>query len=291
MRKTIRFILILLSAFVLAIAVVVGYFFITSKNLTINKYSLNESVISSIRILQLSDLHNAEFGDNNEELIDLVKKQSPDLIVMSGDMINRDEENLDIITDLISSLSDVAPIYYGYGNHEVDWIESFGFDLEDKLTQAGSVVLNNSYRDVSVNDSELRIGGYMGYYRQPGMLTQDEEQKKIELDFANDFENTDRLKILINHIPTQWVDWDYINEYPVDIVFSGHYHGGAIRIPIIDQGLYAPYVGWFPPYTKGMFTGSQATCVLSTGLGSEHNIPRLNNPPEIVVVDVVPYTE
>lgn len=290
MRKTIRFILILLSAFALVIAVVVGYFFITSKNLTINKYSLNESVISSIRILQLSDLHNAEFGDNNEELIDLVKKQSPDLIVMSGDMINRDEENLDIITDLISSLSDVAPIYYGYGNHEVDWIESFGFDLEDKLTQAGSVVLNNSYRDVSVNDSELRIGGYMGYYRQPGMLTQDEEQKKIELDFANDFENTDRLKILINHIPTQWVDWDYINEYPVDIVFSGHYHGGAIRIPIIDQGLYAPYVGWFPPYTKGMFTGSQATCVLSTGLGSEHNIPRLNNPPEIVIVDVVPYT-
>ncbi len=290
MRKTIRFILILLSAFALVIAVVVGYFFITSKNLTINKYSLNESVISSIRILQLSDLHNAEFGDNNEELIDLVKKQSPDLIVMSGDMINRDEENLDIITDLISSLSDVAPIYYGYGNHEVDWIESFGFDLEDKLTQAGAVVLNNSYRDVSVNDSELRIGGYMGYYRQPGMLTQDEEQKKIELDFANDFENTDRLKILINHIPTQWVDWDYINEYPVDIVFSGHYHGGAIRIPIIDQGLYAPYVGWFPPYTKGMFTGSQATCVLSTGLGSEHNIPRLNNPPDIVIVDVVPYT-
>lgn len=290
MRKKIRFILILLSAFVLAIAVVVGYFFITSKNLTINKYSLNESVISSIRILQLSDLHSAEFGDNNKELVDLVKKQSPDLIVMSGDMINRDEENLDIITDLISSLNDVAPIYYGYGNHEVDWIESFGFDLEDKLTQAGSVVLNNSYRDVSVNDSELRIGGYMGYYRQPGMLTQDEEQKKIELDFANDFENTDRLKILINHIPTQWVDWDYINEYPVDIVFSGHYHGGAIRIPIIDQGLYAPYVGWFPPYTKGMFTGSQATCVLSTGLGSEHNIPRLNNPPDIVIVDVVPYT-
>lgn len=290
MRKTIRFILILLSAFALLIAVVVGYFYITSKNLTINKYSLNESVNSSIRILQLSDLHSAEFGDNNKELIDLVKKQSPDLIVMSGDMINRDEENLDIITDLISSLSDVAPIYYGYGNHEVDWIESFGFDLEDKLTQAGAVVLNNSYRDVSVNDSELRIGGYMGYYRQPGMLTQDEEQKKIELDFANDFENTDRLKILINHIPTQWVDWDYINEYPVDIVFSGHYHGGAIRIPIIDQGLYAPYVGWFPPYTKGMFTGSQATCVLSTGLGSEHNIPRLNNPPDIVIVDVVPYT-
>lgn len=291
MRKIIRFVLILSFVFLFVIVVTVGYFYISSKSLTINEYTVEESVTSSIRILQLSDLHNAEFGDNNEELIDLVKKQSPDLIVMSGDMINRDEENLDIITDLISSLSDAAPIYYGYGNHEVDWIESFSTDLEDKLTQAGAVVLNNSYRDVSVNDSELRIGGYMGYYRQPGMFTQDYVQKKSELDFANDFENTDRLKILINHIPTQWVDWDYINIYPVDIVFSGHYHGGAIRIPIIDQGLYAPYVGWFPPYTKGLFSGTQAKCVLSTGLGSEHNIPRLNNPPEIVVVDVVPYTE
>lgn len=290
MRKIIRFVLILSFVFLFVIVVTVGYFYISSKSLTINEYTVEESVTSSIRILQLSDLHNAEFGDNNEELIDLVKKQSPDLIVMSGDMINRDEENLDIITDLISSLSDAAPIYYGYGNHEVDWIESFGTDLEDKLTQAGAVVLNNSYRDVSVNDSELRIGGYMGYYRQPGMFTQDDVQKKSELDFANDFENTDRLKILINHIPTQWVDWDYINIYPDDIVFSGHYHGGAIRIPIIDQGLYAPYVGWFPPYTKGLFSGTQAKCVLSTGLGSEHNIPRLNNPPEIVVVDVVPYT-
>lgn len=291
MRKIIRFVLILSFVFLFVIVVTVGYFYISSKSLTINEYTVEESVTFSIRILQLSDLHNAEFGDNNEELIDLVKKQSPDLIVMSGDMINRDEENLDIITDLISSLSDAVPIYYGYGNHEVDWIENFDTDLEDKLTQAGAVVLNNSYRDVSVNDSELRIGGYMGYYRQPGMFTQDDVQKKSELDFANDFENTDRLKILINHIPTQWVDWDYINIYPVDIVFSGHYHGGAIRIPIIDQGLYAPYVGWFPPYTKGLFSGTQAKCVLSTGLGSEHNIPRLNNPPEIVVVDVVPYTE
>lgn len=289
MRKKRHIFLLLFIISFFIIIVVLAYFYFVSQNLTINYYKLETSINTPIRIVQLSDLHNAEFGDNNEELIDLVKKQSPDLIVMSGDMINRDEENLDIITDSISSLSDAAPIYYGYGNHEVDWIESFGFDLEDKLTQAGAVVLNNSYRDVSVNDSELRIGGYMGYYRQPGMLTQDEEQKKVELDFANDFENTDRLKILINHIPTQWVDWDYINEYPVDIVFSGHYHGGAIRIPIIDQGLYAPYVGWFPPYTKGMFTGSQATCVLSTGLGSEHNIPRLNNTADIVIVDVVPY--
>lgn len=286
-----RHIVFLLIITFFVIISVLAYFCFISQKLTIKSYRVEVSINTPIRIVQLSDMHNTEFGDKNSIMVDMVTGQTPDLIVMSGDMINRDEENLDIITDLIFSLSDAAPIYYSYGNHELDWIKSFDRDLEDKLTQSGAVVLNNSYRDVSVNDSELRIGGYMGYYRQPGMLTQDDVHKRSELDFADDFENTDRLKILINHIPTQWVDWDYINEYPVDIVFSGHYHGGAIRIPIIDQGLYAPYVGWFPPYTKGMFTGSQATCILSAGLGSEHNIFRLNNPPEIVVVDVIPYTE
>lgn len=71
-------------------------------------------------------------------------------------------------------------------------------------------------------------------------------------------------------------------------MLSGHYHGGVIRIPVINQGVYAPYVGWFLSYTKGVYIGTQATCVLSTGLGSEQSIPKLNNPPEIVVVDLVP---
>ena len=84
------------------------------------------------------------------------------------------------------------------------------------------------------------------------------------------------------------IDWRYADDNLVDLVFSGHYHGGVMRIPILDQGLYAPYVGWFPPFTKGVFTGEQATCVLSAGLGNEYHIPRLNNPPEIVVVDLVP---
>lgn len=291
MRKITRFARILLLVFILAITVTVVYFFITSKNLTVNEYTAEESVTSSIRIVHLTDLHNKEFGESNKDLIELVSEQYPDLIVMSGDMINRDNENLDVITNLISSLTKLAPVYYGYGNHELSWIESFGTGLEDKLTQSGAVVLNNSYCDVNIKGNRIRIGGYGGYYRQPGMLTQNEEQKKLELDFADDFENTDRLKILINHIPTQWVDWDYINKYSVDLVFSGHYHGGEMRIPIIDQGVYAPYVGWFPPYTKGIFSGTKAKCILSAGLGSERSIPRFNNPPEIVVADIVPYAK
>ena len=128
----------------------------------------------------------------------------------------------------------------------------------------------------------------MAYYPVPHMSTNDEAQEALELAFAEDFENTDRLKILINHIPTGWVDWNYVNKYPVDIVFSGHYHGGMIRIPILDQGLYAPYVGLFPHFTKGVYAGQKATCILSAGLGIEHRIPRFYNPPEIMVVNLTP---
>ena len=128
----------------------------------------------------------------------------------------------------------------------------------------------------------------MGYYRQPHMINGNTYVVNREIAFADDFENTDRIKLLINHIPTQWVDWQYINKYEIDAVFCGHYHGGMIRIPLIDRGVFAPYVGWFPKYTKGMYTGEKATCILSAGLGTEHSVPRINNPPEIAVVDLIP---
>lgn len=264
------------------------YFYGTSLGLAVSCYEVETNLTAQIRVVHLTDLHNAEFGEDNCELISLVSEQAPDLIVMTGDMLNRDDESLDTVCSLISSLVKIAPVYFGYGNHETDWEAAWGKDLTEPLSEAGAVVLNNGYIDIEVNEQSLRIGGYMGYYRQPGMMTADEEQKTLELAFADEFEDTDRFKILLNHIPTAWVDWGYIDKFPVDVVFSGHYHGGLIRIPIIERGVYAPYVGLFPPYTKGVYSGSQATCVLSAGLGSEHVIPRLNNPPEIVVLDLIP---
>lgn len=269
----------------------VFYYYHSSFDLTVSEYSIKTDISSPIRIAHLSDLHNVEFGDENSELINMVRQQEPNLIVMSGDMINREEENLSVIRNLISGLSEIAPIYYGYGNHEIDWEETWEKDLNEELSDEKVVVLNNKYVLTTICGEKVVIGGYMGYYHQPHMLTTNGEQRIIERAFADEFDNRDQFKILINHIPTAWVDWDYINKYPVDVVFSGHYHGGMIRIPFIDRGVYAPYVGWFPPHTKGIFAGSQATCVLSAGLGSEHRIPRFNNPPEIAVVDLVPYSE
>ncbi|MCR5753226.1 MAG: metallophosphoesterase, partial [Acetatifactor sp.] len=283
MKKIIVLLLILLLILLLV-------FRLNSIGLKVTKVKINSDVNNTIRIVQLSDLHNSKFGSNNMKLVDIVKYQNPDLIVMTGDMLNREEERTDIVTKLINSLTEIAPVYYGYGNHEDSWMKKYNKDLKKILTDAGAIVVDNNYVDVDINGNQLRIGGYMGYYRIPGMLQLSEEELKGQNEFFERFEDTERYKILLNHIPTTWVDWGY-NNYPVDLVFSGHYHGGQCVLPFIGP-LYAPYIGFNPPFVKGIYTGEYATCILSSGLGNEHiYLPRINNPPEIVVVDLKPTTE
>lgn len=277
-----------LLAFIALLVMIVSVLFLSSLFLRVNHTTLQTAVRSPIRIVHLSDLHNAQFGKENKMLIQKVALQQPDLIILSGDMLNRDDPNTETVTKLITELAKVAPVFFGYGNHEKSWERSFGVNLRPLLEKAGAVVVDNDYVDLDFNGMALRIGGYMGFYPVPKMTVADQEQEARELAFIEDFENTDRLKLLINHIPTGMVDWHYADRNEVDVVFSGHYHGGVVRIPFLDRGVYAPYVGWFPPFTKGVYYGKKAVCVLSPGLGNEHFIPRFNNPPEIIVVDLVP---
>lgn len=258
-----------------------------SREVTTLRYEVETELAEPIRMVQLTDLHGKVFGEENDILIQMVAEARPDLILMTGDMVDRDDENADTACALIRTLTDIAPVYYCYGNHEYNWMDTHGESLTPVLEAAGAVVLDAGYTDMEVNGQPIRLGGYHAYYRQPGMYLVTEEEHRRQLVFCDDFENTDRYKILMNHIPTAWLDWGYMDEYPVDLVLSGHYHGGQIRLPGIG-GVYAPYVGLLPKYTQGMFEGAQATCILSTGLGSGMPIPRINNLPELTVVDLMP---
>lgn len=289
-----RKILILLAVLLLVAVLVLGGLVCYSirqckTELTLKNYSLETEFTQPIRIVQLTDLHGCTFGTDNCALIEAVLAQQPDVVVMTGDMLDKSDENANLVCDLIRELTVQVPVYYGYGNHETDWMARTGVQLTPILEAAGATVVSCDYLDVEIMGQQLRIGGYHGYYRQPGMYDISEQQRQSELAFADSFEDTDRFKLLLCHIPTAWLDWDYIDKYPVDLVLTGHYHGGQIRLPVLG-GLYAPYIGLFPEYTEGLFFGQEAACILSTGLGSNPGIPRINNLPEITVIELIPKT-
>lgn len=281
MRKKVLLIILLLIGILIAIAI-----WLSPTSFSVTEYSIKMDIEETIRIIHLTDLHSNEFGEENIELVEAITELGPDVIVMTGDMINKDGETT-VVCNLIEKLSETAPVYYGYGNDEMDWELGEQEELRRLLEDAGAIVLNFEYTDIEIKGQTLRIGGYYGYYRTPHMRTDNLEEQEEEIEFADAFEDTDSIKILLSHIPTSWLDWEYRDEYPIDLVFSGHYHGGQIRLPLIG-GLYAPYVGLFPEYTKGIFEGEYATCVLSSGLGSGPFVPRINNLPEVTVVDLVP---
>lgn len=285
MKKRILSVILLIAVLLLILAGISAWR--CGTQIVVTRYEIAADLTEPLRLVQLTDLHGKCFGEDNGELVELVAAQEPDLILMTGDMMDKSDDNADAVCDLIRRLVEIAPVCYGYGNHEYDWMNAHGESLMPELTEAGAKVLDVEYLDVTVKGQELRIGGYHGYWRQPHMFRISDEQKQKELAFAQDFEDTDRFKLLLCHIPTTWLDWGYIDKFPVDLVLSGHYHGGQIRLPLIG-GLYAPYVGAFPEYTEGLFEGTEATCILSTGLGSSPGIPRINNLPEIVVVDLIP---
>lgn len=279
-------ILILVSVLVLSVLTVQSIKQCETE-LTVVHYELETELTESIRIVQLTDLHSHVFGTDNDILAALVLQQNPDLVVMTGDMMDKQDENADVVCSLIRQLSSHVPVWYGYGNHESEWMDQNGEDLTPVLEEAGAHVLDCSFQDLQLKNQQIRLGGYHGYYRQPGMYEVTPEQRQAELDFAQAFENTQRFKLLLCHIPTAWLDWEYINRFPVDLVLTGHYHGGQIRIPYLG-GLYAPYIGLFPEYTEGIYIGQTAACVLSRGLGSSPGIPRINNLPELTVIDLIP---
>lgn len=230
----------------------------------------NAKVTHPVKIIQLTDLHNHQFGKSNGRLVQKIASENPDAIFMTGDMINDDEEDLDILLELIRDLEQVAPVYASLGNHEKAYMENHGGDtgLIRQMEEAGATVLEQTYIDTEIAGQPVRIGGLYGYVLA-GEWGDGSEQR-----FMETFEQTDRLKILLSHIPEGLLLWKSMEHWQVDLVFSGHVHGGQIRIPFIG-GLFDPEEGYFPTYTKGMFACGYGTMILSAGLGSSQGIPRV----------------
>ena len=156
-------------------------------SLTVTNYQLQSNFSSSLRILQLTDLHNSEFGAQNSRLISDVRDQSPDLILLTGDLLNSNEQRTDIATNLITQLCDIAPVYCSNGNHEIEYQENYGVDVDELYREAGAVVLEKEYQDITVNEQKVRLGGIYGYCL-PGKYLETGEADQEECTFLEEFQ-------------------------------------------------------------------------------------------------------
>lgn len=246
----------------------------------------NEIINHPFRIVQLSDLHNSVFGKNNERLIQKVVEQKPDIILITGDLVNETDEDLSVALELIEKLSREVPVYVSLGNHEVNYQKRYDTDISAIYEKAGAKVLNFAYEDIEVNGQRIRLGGVYGYCLAERYLSSG-EAKADEVSFLKEFQDTSLFTVLMCHMPVTWIINDSLNEWDCDLVLCGHAHGGQIRIPFVG-GLYAPDQGYFCGEEAGLYYSSnqKKVMLLTRGLGSTEKIPRINNIPEIVVIDM-----
>lgn len=244
------------------------------------KYNVSsENIISPITVVQLTDIHSSEFGHENEKLLSKIRQSAPDIIVITGDIINAQDDNISQSYKLMSGLKDIAPVYMSLGNQEIEYMDRTGVDLKNQFSECGAIVLEKDYQDIEIHGQKIRIGGIYGY-----CLPEKYNSNVDEVNFLRKFEKTKAYKILLSHLPYAWKNYGFTAEYDIDLVFSGHVHGGQVIFPLIG-GLYDQETGFFPGKMTGIFYENNTTVVLSSGLGSgKEKLPRINNVPEIVDV-------
>ena len=285
MKKIVKILLIIIAILLLACLTSI---WLSYNWLTISNYTVTSSKIAEpFRMVLISDLHDHQFGKNNEKLVEKIREQSPDLIIIDGDMINSDSENADTAVEVVRALKEIAPVYYSYGNHEYAYMEAGHTDLQAELEEAGAVVLNYQSIDLEVKGNPIRLGGLYEYGFETGMQSEEENQRALS--YLEEYVDTDRYLIMCAHRPDSFYPWNTADDWGIDLVLSGHLHGGQVIIPGIG-GLYSQLEGFLPQYDYGQYKLGDSDMIITRGLGSNPKIlPRFNNLPEIAVVDV--YTE
>lgn len=275
----------IIITFIILLCFILGNLWLSYNWLEVNYYECEVAEIESeIKIVVVSDLHEHEFGEDNKKLIQDIKEQTPDIIFMVGDFVNNDSKDADITCKLVENLSDIAPIYFAWGNHELDYAKNTGADLQQELEDAGAIVLDKEYVDIDINGSAIRLGGM---YEYAFGLTDNNEAaaapQEIK-DFLTDFQDTDDFKIMLSHRPDSFIFGDASTAWDVDLVVSGHLHGGQVVLPIFG-GIYGGDQGYFPEYVHGLYEKDNMEIFVTSGLGSNpKKVPRFNNRPEIAVI-------
>ena len=271
--------------------------------IVMRRYTIESDKIpagQTIRAVLISDLHSYIYGENQSRIVHRIILANPDIILLAGDIA--DDRTPILGTELfLAGIQNIAPIFYVTGNHEY-WTRDIA-GIKQMFRDFGVTVLEDEYVEVEINGTTLVIAGVcdpecsrMGNRGSRPIIqqalygftsgTKDNDNLLIMQQAFGHLEADDgRFKILLSHRP------ELIHQqrqFPFDLVVSGHSHGGQVRIPFLVNGLFAPNQGLFPPYAGGLYTHDNLTHIVSRGVTINHpRLPRIFNPPEIVVIDIV----
>lgn len=269
-------IILIIIAILLCVALI---YILFNQSLHVSTYSIKHKLIPcefhGYKILQLSDLHDKLFGTNQCKIIKLVSDIKPDLIVLTGDMIDRKSSNTEHIDALLRGISSIAPIFVVSGNHELE-APHLEQSLHNLYKQYNITYLNNESQTITKDSHSVSIYG-LSYTGVP-LDHLEELDPLIESRLVH--APTNSFSILLNHRSDLF---DRIYSYNYSLVLSGHAHGGIIRLPIVG-GILSNNHTLFPKYDNGMYTKGDSTMIVSRGLGNSNSIPRLLNRPDIVLV-------
>ena len=248
--------------------------------LELNTYTISSrglpDAFDGYRIAQVSDLHNAEFGDGNQRLLDMLREAEPDMIAITGDLIDSRKTNIAVALAFAEEAVRIAPCYYVSGNHEARVPEYR--ELKAGLEAAGVTVLDDARVEIEISGKSITIIGvndpsFLADYLTSDAAVMDRKLSELSSEDAS-------FTILLSHRPELF---DTYAAHEMDLVLTGHAHGGQFRLPLIG-GLIAPNQGLFPKYDDGLYSEGNTNMIVSRGLGNSIIPFRFNNRPEVVLI-------
>lgn len=269
---------------VLAILIFVFVYWTIQENsvLELTSYTVKSDrlpkAFEGYRIAQVSDLHNEQWGEENETLLAKLREADPDLIALTGDLIDFRDTKLDVALNFAEKAMQIAPCYFVTGNHE-SRIDGFT-ELKNGLVALGVVVLEDQSVQIEKDGASITVIGV----NDPAFRTSDlfgDSANVLEKQLRN-LKKDDSFTVLLSHRPEVF---DVYASFGLDLVLSGHTHAGQFRLPYFG-GVYAPNQGFFPEYDAGLFTKDQTNMIVSRGAGNSLIPFRINNKAEIVIIEL-----
>lgn len=277
MGRKVKGFLVFLLIIILAAGVAVGINFVMNQNVYLTEYDYTSEKVpdafDGCRIAVISDIHNSIYAD---KFIALLNQSGPDIVLFAGDMIQQPDTNLDNVLKIIKSLPSGVPVYGIFGNHEASNGYLVRKQISGALREAGVTMLINSADDITKDGETIRI---IGIEDKSDEVITDETVEQIKKTVQNNRrENT--FQILAYHRADMYPK---LHDLPVDLILSGHMHGGIARLPFVG-GVFGKSGELFPQYTSGIYSEMNTTMIVSRGCDYNKQKMRVFNPPEVVMV-------